>query len=194
LAWGRDVENYRFDSVHLTQAGRETLKHLSRDPANRGGYMEYLKQAAPLSPVASSYLEEALSTYAANCYKATAVMIGGAAERMALDLRDALEVRIKALGRPVPKKLQDWRAKIVLDAIALELAPHKASMPGDLGERFDAHWPSFTHQIRSARNEAGHPSRIDPVTAELVHGNLLIFPELARMVAQLIAWIAVGYK
>jgi hypothetical protein len=89
----------------VTQRGRETLKHLSRDPANREGYMEYLAQQTGLDDVARAYVEEALKTYAASCYKATAVMIGAAAERLVLDLRDAIQARLKQLGKPVNKKL-----------------------------------------------------------------------------------------
>jgi len=41
----------------------------------------------------------------------------------------------------------------------------------------------------TVRNEAGHPSNIDPVTYDTVHASLLIFPELANLVNELSMWI-----
>src|SRR5262249_15218521 len=74
LAWGEDLLNAGPPWVHLTERGRETLKHLSRDPANPDGYLAYLDSKVTLDPVGRSYLTEALKTYNANCFKATAVM------------------------------------------------------------------------------------------------------------------------
>ena len=35
--------------------------------------------------------------------------------------------------------------------------------------------------IRMTRNDAGHPSSVDPITREAIHGALLTFPEQARL-------------
>ncbi len=48
----------------------------------------------------------------------------------------------------------------------------------------------LAEQIRKVRNDAGHPEGIDPVTPEVVHAALLIFPELAKLVA----WANEFYK
>ena len=40
-----------------------------------------------------------------------------------------------------------------------------------------------------ARNEAGHPSSVEPVTHEQVHAALLMFHEQARLCRDLSAWI-----
>ncbi len=189
LAWGYTLENSEPPWCHLTERGRETLKQLSRDPMNPEGYMEYLKTAS-LSPIASSYVEEALNTYQASCYKATAVMIGAAAERLILDLADELEKRLQAIGKKPPKGLSDWRVNTVFDSVTKALEDHKAGMEVKLAESFTAYWPAFVQQIRAVRNEAGHPSSIAPVTPELVHAALLTFPELAKLTARLKAWIA----
>jgi hypothetical protein len=58
-----------------------------------------------------------------------------------------------------------------------------------LREEFEAYWPAFTQQIRATRNEAGHPTSVDPVTADAVHASLLIFPELARLAKRLELWV-----
>jgi hypothetical protein len=54
-------------------------------------------------------------------------------------------------------------------------------------------WPAFTQQIRTARNEAGHPTSVDPITPETVHALLLIFPELAKLGSELKSWVSQHY-
>jgi hypothetical protein len=149
---------------------------------------------AKLNPITLSYINEALRTYRADCYKATAVMIGGAAESIVLELRDALTTRLGTLGHPIPSDLNDWRIKHILDTIEKILTPKKPLMPHDLGEAFDSYWPAFTGQIRTARNDAGHPISVDPVTPTTVHASLLIFPELAKLASTLIIWTISSYN
>src|SRR5437016_5932638 len=62
-------------------------------------------------------------------------------------------------------------------------------LPSDLKARYDSFWPAFTQQIRASRNDAGHPSVVDPVTPETVHASLLIFPELLKLAADLRVWV-----
>ena len=190
VAWGCDVANPDPPFMHFTERGREVLKHLSRDPSNPDGYRAYLAARGGLNPVAASYVDEALRTYGAACWKATAVMLGAAAESLALELRDVLVDRLATLGRAGPRDLKDWRAKRVLDAVQQELKAHARAMGAPLGEAFEAYWPAFTQQLRAARNDAGHPASVDPVTPEAVHAGLLVFPELAGLAAQLRGWVA----
>jgi len=81
-----------------------------------------------------------------------------------------------------------------VSALETAVTAKKAVMPSTLFERFEANWPAFTHQIRTARNEAGHPVAVDPVTAEEVHASLLIFPELAALATQVETWIESEYS
>ena len=193
MAWGHDIANPEPPFCHLTGQGRKALEHLSRDPANPDGYHAHLKQQTELNPVAQSYIGEALNCFNSGCAKAAAVMVGAAAESLTIELRDALVARMSARGKPVPKKLQDWRIKSILDSLQAELGGQKKSMPHQLGEAFDAYWSAFTQQVRTVRNDAGHPSSVDPVTHEAVHSALLIFPELATLASQLRDWIETGY-
>ncbi len=194
LAWGHDVSNPDPPFLHLTERGRDSLKHFSRDPANPSGYLAELSRRAAINPVAMSYLEEALRTFNAACWKATAVMVGAAAESLALEVRDVIKTRLTKLKRTGTKDLDDWRIKRVLDAIQKELGPHKGTMGGELGTSFEAYWPAFTQAIRTVRNEAGHPVSVAPVTPEAVHGTLLILPELAALAQRLREWIAKEMK
>jgi hypothetical protein len=48
----------------------------------------------------------------------------------------------------------------------------------------------FWTRMRLARNDAGHPVSIDPVTHGTVHAALLLFPEFASLVRDLEMWIS----
>jgi hypothetical protein len=188
LAWGLNFPNTDPPFCHVTDQGRKTLAHLSRDPANPDGYLEYLHRIGNLNLIANSYIEEALTTYNSSCFKAAAVMIGSASESVILELRDEVVNEISSLSKTPSKKLMDWRIKTVLAELKIEFDAQKG-MPKPLAERLDANWSAFTQQIRAARNDAGHPNSIDPVTPETVHASLLIFPELAKLGAELKVWI-----
>ena len=193
LSWGADLANPSPPFCHVTALGRRALAQRSRDPANPDGYLSHLRSQAAVGPVAESYIREALNTFNTACFKATAVMVGAAAESLVLGVRDALLARLQTLGQSVPSGLADWRIKRVLSTVEATLVVKKAVMPTTLFERFEANWPAFTHQIRTARNDAGHPVSVDPVTGDEVHASLLIFPQLAALATQLRDWIGSDY-
>lgn len=194
LSWGYNIDNVNPPFCHLTEKGRNWLQHFSRDPANADGYLAYLRKHAKLNAIANSYLEEALQTYNSACMKSAAVMVGAAAESLALELKESLEVKMKALGRTCPTDLLDWRIKRVLDALEREISAQRQKMPRKLADMFESFWSAFTQQIRLARNDVGHPKNIDAVTPETVHASLLIFPELAKLCLELRSWISKSYS
>jgi len=193
LAWGLNLDNPNAPFCHVTSKGRETLGNMSRDPANPDGYMAHLNGETTINAVAASYITEALQTYNTNCFKATAVMVGCAAESLTLELRDALVAGLTRQGKPIRKRLQDWRIQTVLGAIKSEFDSGKSAMDVKLRETYEAYWPAFTQHIRSVRNDAGHPLSVNPVTDRAVHASLLIFPELAVIADRLRAWIVTTY-
>jgi hypothetical protein len=194
LSWGHNLNNPSPPFCHVTARGKSALESLSRDPGNPAGYLAYLHSLAPLSPVAMSYLTEGLNCYVGGHYKAAAVMIGGAAESMVLELRDHLVQRLSDLGQPIAAKLNDWRIKTVLDELQQFVDGRKTTLPRELREEFSAYWPAFTQQIRAVRNDAGHPSSVDPVSPETAHASFLVFPLLAQLAAGVHEWIAKQLK
>jgi hypothetical protein len=150
LSWGHDLPNSNPPFFHVTALGRQALALRSRDPANPDGYLAHLRTLAAIGPVTDSYITEALNTFNAACFKATAVMVGAAAESLVLGVRDALVARLQALGQSVPGGLNDWRVKRILGTLETTIAAKKAALPTPLFERFEANWPAFTHQIRTA--------------------------------------------
>jgi hypothetical protein len=194
LAWGFNINNPNPPFFHLTERGMKSLENFSRDPVNPAGYLAYLAKHSQLNPVAESYLKEALNSYNNDCIKSSVVMVGAAVESIALDLRDAMVTKIKSLGRNPPKDLESWRIKTVLDCLQKEIIAKQKDMPLVLRETFETQWASFVHQIRIARNEAGHPKSIEPVTSEDAHVALLIFPKLAKLNGDLLSWISTSFS
>lgn len=189
VAWGCSLTSAGPPFLHLTEKGREVLRHITRDPSNPDGYMEYLSQNASLDPVVTSYVREALETYNNQCFKAAAVMIGVAAESLARELGEKISSCVSSRDEKPSKKLSNWKAKVLLDGIAKELDKYKAAMSKPLREAVESYWPAFIHQIRTVRNDAGHPVSLEAISEATVHANLLIFPELVKLVSDIIAWL-----
>jgi hypothetical protein len=116
-------------------------------------------------------------------------MLGCAAESMVLELRDAVVAKFTVTGRLVPPGTTDWRIKLVADAVFGLLLQNSAAMPRALRDSFQSYWPAFLQQIRAARNDAGHPTGVDPVTFEKAHASLLIFPELSEWLVSVRDWV-----
>jgi hypothetical protein len=194
FAWGLNLTNPNPPFFHFTDRGRKALERLSRDPGNPAGYLRHLQSVAALNPIADSYLREGLACFEAGLYKAAAVMIGAASESLVLELREATVQKLAQLKLPEPKGLADWRVKVLLDTLYTFLDGRKAAFPKELREEFEAYFLAFAQQIRASRNDAGHPSSVDPVTEEGVHASFLVYPELARLSNALSVWIVNSLK
>lgn len=194
LAWGLNLANPNPPFFHITDQGRRALANVSRDPGNPDGYFQVISKIGPLNPISESYLKEAVSCYAQDLPKSSAVMVGGASESLVLELRDRICSRLQELRKPIPKELNDWRIKVVLDAIHAFLESNSGQIDRGLRDSVQSYWPAFVQQIRVTRNEVGHPTSVDPVTVDTIHASLLIFPELLKVQKQLLDWVTNVYK
>jgi hypothetical protein len=189
LAWGLNLSNPNPPFFHLTERGRQALANLTRDPSNPAGYLRHLASIATLDSIAMSYLTEGLECYVAGLFKASAVMIGCASESVILSLRDVAVQKLTALGKTIPSNMQDWRIKTVSEALRSFFDGCSGLFSRELREPFEAYWAAFAQQLRATRNDAGHPTSVEPVTSDAVHASLLIFPELARLANGLSRWV-----
>jgi hypothetical protein len=189
FAWGGNWDNPGPPFFHITARGNRSLADLSKDPANPEGYLRHLEAVATLNSIAKSYVREGLACFNARLYKAAAVMLGGASESVILELRDTVTASLHLTGRAVPSPLSDWRIKVVLDALRNFFEGKAASLTRELREEFEAYFQAFPQPIRAARNDAGHPSSVDPVREEAVHASFLLFPELVRLASALKTWM-----
>lgn len=190
LAWGESLSSPNAPFFHLTERARQALANLTRDPSNPAGYLRHLNSVAHVDPIAQSYLSEALDCYVAGLFKAAAVMTGVSAESVIRDLCDATVQKLASLGRPSPKGMGegDWMFKTKSDSLHKFLSGYKTRFTRALQEEF-VYWPAFIQQIRATRNDAGHPTSIDPVTSDAAHASLLVFPEFAKLANSLDLWV-----
>jgi len=188
LSWGSDLSNANPPFCHVTTQGQKILEKLSRDPSNPNGYMAFLQNTA-INPIALTYIEEALNTYNSNCFKASAVMVGAASESLVLTIRESLIKKMNTKELSKHSNIKDWRVKNISESIENIIKQRKKDIPNSLFEAFEAYWPAFIHQIRTVRNDSGHPSSINPVTQDNVHASLLIFLEFVTLVDNLTNWI-----
>jgi hypothetical protein len=194
FAWGADLNNPSPPFFHFTDKGARSLERIDRDPGNPAGYLRHLAVVASINPVSESYLGEGLECFVAGHYKAAAVMVGCAAESLVLDLRDKLVTRLRDVGKPVPPKMSDWQIKSVLDAMSGVFESSKGQFTRELRESFDSRWRAFAHQIRTTRNDAGHPTSVDSVKEADVHAAFLVFPSLAELAKNLDEWVTTAWS
>jgi hypothetical protein len=114
---GFNLSNPNPPFFHLTERGRNVLKNVTRDPSNPAGYLRHLTSVAQLPPVAMSYLTKGSDCYVAGLHKVAAVMVGGAAEKLILNLRDLLMRKLTTLQTSIPKGLEDWKIRTVSEAL-----------------------------------------------------------------------------
>jgi hypothetical protein len=188
LAWGMNLSNKNPPWFHVTEKGARTLERVSRDPSNPSGYLHHLQSKAKLNAVASSYLEEGLACFVSNHFKAASVMIGAASESLILEIRDAVVKKLEESNQSVNPHLRNWQTASVLKGLKGYFDSRPQFDP-KLKVEYEAYWAAYAQQIRAVRNEAGHPTSIDPITEDVVHASFLIFPELATLANKLKAWI-----
>ena len=203
LGLGNNVSgSWTFGSCHFTEQGKKTLEHLSRDPINQSGYLAYLDKEVSLDQTTRGYVEEAIRTYYACCYKAAAILIGAAVENLVLDLRVTLVPRLKTKGYTVSREMEGWQIKSVIEAIADRIIPDLQSDVGKnktddilrkLQEDADCRLHPIAAEFRRLRNSAGHPASLEPVIPSDVHSNLLMFPSSAKLLIALKHWSANYY-
>lgn len=185
LSWGFNLNNPNPPFFHLTERGEKALVQRSRDPSNPSGYLKYLRESGTANEIALAYVEEGLSCYDTGAHKAAAVMLGAAVETLILELRDTCIEAMQTAGQPVPKKLRDWKLKTVLAALQKIVEENEEQLGEQLVAEYHVHWSAITYQIRTTRNDAGHPSNIDPIEVESVHASYLLLPRLGALTSAL---------
>ncbi len=185
LAWGYNLDNPSAPFFHITNKASKVIQKINRDPSNPRGYLEHLYTSANLNPISKSYIEEGLQCFVSTHYKASAVMVGAAAEAVILNLREKLLSKLSDQGISANSNLTSWQIKSVLKGLKGYFDNEASHFQLSLKEEYEAYWPAFTQQIRAVRNEVGHPSSVDPITEDLVHASFLIFPELAKLANKL---------
>ena len=190
ISLGIGITNTSPSFFEVTNKGKETFEYLKKDPGNHQGYLEHLSKKAEIDYITKSYLDEALETYNADCFKAAAVMLGCASERLVLNLKEILIKKIKDKGENPSKKLRNRLISKIIDGIKYELNQKKEKFSNSLREKYEGNWLFLVHHIRITRNEAGHPINIESIKKPEVHLAFGNFVYLVKLNRELEEWIS----
>ena len=154
-------ENWR---LVLTESGSAAVKDGAINPDNSGEYLNRLKIKVPsANNIVLQYASEAVITYNARCYLASAVMLGAASEaafiEMALSFGNWLpagSVEQQKLLESIKSKRQNYLAKF--DEFRKRMGKYKSQLPNELSDGMSLAMDSVLDLLRIYRNDAGHPT------------------------------------
>ncbi len=167
-------------SIVITPRGRELLQHKGAAPHHKSRYMDAVKSrvSAP-DDVVLSYLDEAVEAWRAGLYRASAVMLGCACEKLILLLAEAIA---HSKWQPHAGQLQEKLSGRVFisdlfDAILAVLSAQKSqkALPSSVADALERRLSAIFDHARVLRNQAGHPTGTE-ITAEEAEAGLLLFP------------------
>jgi hypothetical protein len=174
-------------SVLLTERGERAADGEEFNPDDPTRYMERLLAAAPrTSDTSKQYLREALRSYEQECFLASSVMLGGAAEETSLAVaasfvswQGAPANKLKAILEN-PKHFYVYK----LQQFETRLIAARGFLPPDLSENIELNVTTILQLIRLTRNDAGHPTgrRIDQ---EECYQNLVVYANAHRKLHRL---------
>ena len=178
---------------HVTDRGRELLKHGSLSPYDPDGYFKRLDSNVPgLDRVVRMYLVESAHTLRIGCLLASTITLGCASEAAILNLIDAYANALpENAGEAFKKKLKrDDGIKKRFDEFIKSTGEHiKPPVPKEFVKEFNetmgAPIKSLFEMYRVQRNQAGHPTG-EQLSPEEVHSHLVAFPHYIKRLYSLI--------
>ena len=152
--------------MKLTTRGHQYLETAGEyEPDDPDGYLGQLRENMPdLDPIIQKYLQESLFAYRADCFLASAVMLGCASERAILLLGETyLESKHAKVSQPFREIFQSPKRKFgdKLEALRNQLEPIADQISVKPRRDIKAALDYMAEQIRQTRNQAGHPSGVE---------------------------------
>jgi len=179
----------------LTDRGRELLERGENSPHDPRKYLDAVRnRVANPDDIVLTYLDEAVGAWAAGLYRASAVMLGCACERLVLILAERIAAgsfqpwtgRIKKELAGAPSGISRVFAHVLECLISLR---GKKKLPGKLADALDRRLSAIFDHARGLRNRSGHPTGAD-VSSEEAEAGLLLFPGFYVLVDGLCAHLA----
>jgi len=174
----------------VTEHGRRVIDEARPIPYDPDGYLANLIAVARgLHPTASHYVQEAVATFRARCYLASAVMLGAASERIFNDLAESIG---RAIADPAKQtsfldKALRGKMRDRVNAVTGWCRNNRGQLTGEwAGEERVEVIERLAHFIRSRRNDAGHPQDPPAVpTHEETYAALVVFPDYCKWIYEL---------
>lgn len=190
IAWGSDSANKQYPFFRVTEHGRAVLADNRSQPYDPDGFLQEFDRLVPnADAVVRAYLEEAVRAFNARCFRAAAILLGGASEKAILLLHDQFVAAISD-DKKKEKLAKDSSGSIhrkyrALHERLLLMAQAKA-LPFDHVETVNSELPAGFDLIRRYRNSAGHPTSSGEPDQDTTFLNIRMFTEYARRVFGLI--------
>ncbi|WP_159709855.1 hypothetical protein [Geminicoccus flavidas] len=147
-------------------------------------YLQLVRAQVPsLDDLTAIYLEEAVSSFYADCILACCVMLGVASENEFLNFLSA-STSSSLYSRQFTSIQSERTILRKIDAFRRFIAPIARGLPNQVGEDIETNFQGVQSLIRFSRNEAGHPQG-DVPSREHVYVLLQLFIPYAQKVAAL---------
>jgi hypothetical protein len=183
--------------AHAPRRGQQVAATATFDPCRPEDYLRSLARLSNLDESTRSCIGEALQTYQAGCYKAAAVLLGVATERVYLELRHSFMNSYGRLKQDVAWD-QSGKARVLWRQMAQSLYsqlktgarkfPERAKEWDRLARALDARVDGFSYLLRFGRDEAYRPANFEFITPGEVHAALALMPHLIDLIQQLQSW------
>ena len=179
-----------FPSYSVTPFGATVLgsPNPDFDPQDGEAYVQAVKAKIP-GPLdlLAQYLAESVATYRSQHFLASAILLGVASEdlleRLYRDFEDHLpEKRRPAFKESLYKKRGSAEGRF--DAFWKSFEHHLGEIGEELRRRAETHLTVIKNILKFSRDDVGH-SRPSRVSRDIAHMNLVSFPVLVGIVAEL---------
>ncbi len=183
------IQDVSIPRLLVTARGRALLERGEKSPHDPPRYMKAVRErVGKPDEIALGYLDEAVGAWTAGLYRASAVMLGCACERLVLLLAaEIVRADIKPWADKI-KKEQGRGAGVsrLFDLIRKCLVQLRGEkkLPGNLADALDRKLSAIFDHARALRNESGHPTGTD-ISADDAEAGLLLFPGFHSFAVQL---------
>lgn len=175
------VHGARLLKVAVTERGKKLLERGEQSPHDPPKYLDAVRRRVE-SPdaIVMTYVNEAVGAWVAGLYRASAVMLGCACERLVLMLADRIaSADLPPWSARLDKKLKGAIAGVseIFEIVrnCLTQLPGGKVLPGALSDALDRKLSAIFDHARGLRNKSGHPTE-DDVSADDAEAGLLMFP------------------
>src|SRR5258708_22659317 len=145
--------------MQVTEWGKSCLKKGEYLPYDTGLFLNRLRnQIDGLDQTVELYLTEALNSFRAGNYLATAVMMGVASERILIVLRDSIHAAIQEEDRK-KKFSQDTEnrlAKRIYEEVGKKIDPKRDQLPAELQDSIGTELTGIFQFVRRTRRRTSH--------------------------------------
>jgi len=160
----------------VTERGRELLAKRP-SPHDRQGYLAALRATKGFDVIAVELADEAVGAWHAGLWRASAVMLGVACERLVILIAEAVQSKgIKPYSDRLTTMLRPKkdRPPAGISEIFTQVRGAVGTLAGE-SDSFDRDVSSIFQYARKLRNDSGHPTG-KVVTADEAQAGLLLFP------------------